>query len=74
MSMHHRDTETSNVAGFVPKSHAAILLLGSGTYTFLDRQGVAFSVIVSTNNAPVYLPISVTKMTVTPAAGAIFLA
>jgi hypothetical protein len=72
--MHHRDTETSNVAGFVPKSHAAILLLGSGTYTFLDRQGVTFSVITAAENLPYYLPVSVTKMTAAPTAGAIFLA
>ena len=74
MSMHHRDTQTSNVAGFVPKGHAAILLLGFGSYKFLDRQGVEFEVDLDAAQVPFYLPVSVTKMTVTPSAGAIFLA
>jgi ABC-type enterochelin transport system substrate-binding protein len=72
--MHHRDTETSSDSGFVPKSHAAILLLSSGAYTFLDRQGVSFSVTPSANNLPYYLPVSVTKMVTSVGAGAIFLA
>lgn len=74
MSMHHRDTQTSNAANFVPKSHAAILLLASGTYTFLDRQGVEFAVITAAENLPYYLPVSVTKMKSSPSGGAIFLA
>ena len=72
--MHHRDTETSSDSGFVPKSHAAILLLSTGAYTFLDRQGVSFSVVTNVNNLPYYLPVSVTKMVATPTSGAIFLA
>lgn len=72
--MHHRDTETSDASNFVPKSHAAILLLSVGAYTFLDRQGVSFEVTTVAGNVPYYLPVSVTKM-VTPAGdGAIFLA
>jgi len=74
MSMHHRDTETSNASGFVPKSHAAILLLSGGTYMFKDRQGVSFSVNVNTANVPYYLPVSVTEMETSVGAGAIFLA
>lgn len=72
--MHHRDTETSSDSGFVPKSHAAILLLSTGAYTFLDRQGVSFSVTTTANNLPYYLPVSVTKMVTSVGAGAIFLA
>lgn len=75
MSMHHRDTQTSNATSFVPKSHSAVLLREEGAYGFTDRQGVAFSVTVAAAKIPFYLPVSVNTMTAAPSAdGAIFLA
>ena len=75
MSMHHRDTQTSNATPFSPKSHSAVLLTAASDYTFTDRQGVAFSVTVAAAKIPFYLPVSVNTMTAAPSAdGAIFLA
>lgn len=76
MSMHHRDTQTSTNRPFVPKSHAAVLLLNTGDYEFKDRQGVSFLVkIPSGSPVPFYLPVSVTEMIGAPADGScIFLA
>lgn len=75
MSMHHRDTQTSNATSFVPKSHSAVLLREEGVYGFTDRQGVAFSVTVAAAKVPFYLPVSVNTMTAAPSAdAAIFLA
>ena len=66
MSMHTRDSQTSDAKTFIPKSHVAILLTVSGTYTFEDRQSVSFDVIVASGNTPFYLPVSVNKMTDAP--------
>ena len=76
MSMHHRDTQTSDSRPFVPKSHAAVLLLNTGNYEFYDRQGVSFLVEIPVGSpVPFYLPVSVTKMQTAPADGScIFLA
>jgi hypothetical protein len=76
MSMHHRDTQTSDSQGFVPKSHAAVLLLNTGDYEFKDRQGVSFLVKIPAGSpVPFYLPVSVTEMVTAPANGScIFLA
>lgn len=73
--MHHRDTQTSDATSFVPKSHSAVILTESGTYTFKDRQDVSFSVTVSPGREPFYLPVSVGQMTNAPSAdAAIFVA
>ena len=76
MSMHHRDTQTSDSQPFVPKSHAAVLLLNTGSYEFNDRQGITFDVEIPVGSpVPFYLPVSVTKMVSAPANGScIFLA
>jgi len=75
MSMHHRDTQTSNATPFSPKSHSAVLLTAASDYTFTDRQGVSFSVSVAAAKVPFYLPVSVTSVTAQPNTSAcIFLA
>ena len=75
MSMHHRDTQTSNATPFSPKSHAAVLLTVASNYTFTDRQGVEFDLDIAAAKVPFYLPVSVTSVTAQPTNSAcIFLA
>ena len=70
--MHYRDTQTADgTPNFIPKSHSGVLINGTSSITFEDRQGVEFT--VNPPSSPTLLPFSVSKQ-VSPSDSVIYLA